>query len=358
MWVTKNHYAQEYVIDPHTGLRKIVSVKISGNTKKAEQEAFRRLEDKIARISDTRFKLSTVINLYLQEHQGVWKPSSYSRTESHFKQILKIVGDGYMNDLTAGYLRTKLSASKKSNRTINDYQRTIKTFWYWAYRCDYVDTREVADKLLTLPDQPKHERIQDKYLDNSEVKNLLSKMDVERWALLTRFLILTGMRVGEAIALKDSDVWGSIIRINKTYDKGNHLVTSPKSFRSKREIHVQPELKECIEDIRKYEKWQRGIFAYESDLFFPSEEGTFLDYGAFNRYVGKMTEEVIGRRLTPHAFRHTHCSMLCAKGMTLEEIADRLGHEDSKITRAIYLHKLEESKEKENKKLDSIRLIT
>jgi integrase len=50
--------------------------------------------------------------------------------------------------------------------------------------------------------------------------------------------------------------------------------------------------------------------------------------------------------------------MLAAAGMNLDSIANRLGHEDSKITKEIYLHRLEELKEKENKQLDGIRLLS
>ena len=43
--------------------------------------------------------------------------------------------------------------------------------------------------------------------------------------------------------------------------------------------------------------------------------------------------------------------------MDLQAISDRLGHADSKITKEIYLHKLEEQKEKENRQLDAIHFV-
>jgi integrase len=357
MWINSKGFMQEYVVDAHTGMKKIVSVKVMGKTKKAEQEAYTKLQDRVRKLTETRYLMSDVVRLYLKEHQKVWKPSSHLRTSSHFKQILSIV-DGYMNELTAGYIRTKLVESGKSNRTVNDYQRTIKTFWRWAYRCDYVNTQEVADKLLALPDQPKRERIQDKYLEPWEIKKLLGAIpkEYENFALMVRFQILTGMRIGEAIALNDKDVWGSVIHITKTYDTKNRIVTEPKSLKSRRDIHIQPELKECVDNIRRYEHYQREIFGYSTDLFFPCPEGSFFDYQKYNNYIGQLTEEVLGRRLTPHAFRHTHCSLLCGK-LTLDEIAARLGHEDSRITRAIYMHRTEELKKKEAEKLDKITLL-
>ena len=356
-WITSKRLYQEAVINPHTGLKQIVSVKISGTSKRAEIEAYKRLMEKVEKVKETRFLLSEVIDLYMKEHSSVWKPSSYTRINSHFKQMLSIIGDGYMDAITAGYIRNKFCESKKSNRTLNDYQRTLRTFWRWAYRNDFVKSPEVADKLMSFRDQPKKERIQDKYLEASEIKKLLDAMDREQYKLLTRFMILTGCRVGEAIALNDCDVWGSVIHITKTYDHNNHIVTTPKSLSSRRDIYIQPELKECIDDIRKYERWQRSIFDYESELFFPNEDGTYLDYGAYERYFAKMTEEILGRRLTPHACRHTTASILCGK-LTLDEIAARLGHEDSKITKAIYTHRTEELKARENKKMDGIRMIT
>jgi integrase len=49
--------------------------------------------------------------------------------------------------------------------------------------------------------------------------------------------------------------------------------------------------------------------------------------------------------------------MLAAKGMSLDAISARLGHEDSRITKAIYLHRMEELKKKENEQLDKLTLL-
>ena len=357
-WITSKGLMQEAVIDPHTGLKRVVSVKVSGNGKKAQQEAQKRLTSKIMKLYETRFKLSETVDIYLNEMGRTWKPSSFTRISSHFKSILEILGDGYMNNISAGYIRQKFTDSGKSNRTINDYQKTLKTFWRWAYRNDFVQSPEVADKLTTLKDQPKKERIQDKYLETGEIKRLLEAMTEERFRLATEFMLLTGVRVNEFSALNKTDVWGSIVRINKTYDRANRIITEPKSYTSKREIHVQPELKECINKINKFCNKQKEIFEYDSVLFFPDVDGGYFPYQIYNRYLKRISEEVIGRPLTPHALRHTHCSQLAAKGYSLDAISARLGHEDSKITREIYFHRLKELKDRENEVLDSIRIIT
>ena len=175
-----------------------------------------------------------------------------------------------------------------------------------------------------------------------------------RYKLLTTFAILTGMRIGEIQALEDRDCWGSIIRINKTYDRTNRIVTTPKTIESRREIHIQPELRVCIDQIREYKK----IIGYDGPLFFPDSKGQRLNYSNYNDYLENVSLGALGRKITPHIFRHTHCSILVMNGLSYEAIMARLGHEDSKVTKQIYTHRLKELKERENRQIDSIKLLS
>lgn len=354
MWINSRGYMQERIVDPYTGLDKIVSVKCSGNSARCRDEAYRALQDKIKSLTESEFRFFPTVDVYLSEMQKEWKASTYSHEKSHFKQIKEILGDAYMNRITAGYIRTKFIESGKNNHTLNDYQYSIKTFWRWAYRNDFVKSLEVADKLSTFREPSKKERIQDKYLETAELKRLLTAMADPRYKLLTKFLVLTGMRIGEVQALTDSDVWGSIIRVNKTYDRTNRIVTTPKSMESKREIHIQPELKVCIKQIRELKE----LIGYSGKLFFPDVNGKRLDYSSYNEYLELVSVGVLGRKITPHIFRHTHCSILVMSGLSYEAITARLGHGDSKVTKEIYTHRLKELKDKENRQIDSIQLLS
>ena len=150
---------------------------------------------------------------------------------------------------------------------------------------------------------------------------------------------------------------GCAFAANKTYDANNKILTEPKTLSSKRDVYVQEELREIIDKIREYVKRQNEIFGVETDIFFPDPEGGRLKYYSYSTYLREVSERVLGRRITPHTLRHTHCSMLAAKGMNLEAISARLGHDDSRITKEIYFHRLEEMKEKENRQLDGIKLL-
>ncbi len=356
MWKTNKGYLEERITMPDTGLTKIVSVKINGNGLKAEQDAVRRLNQKIEHISDKRMKLSDAIEMYLVECEKTNKASTVRKYRYELKSFFDIVGDAYLDHITAGFIRQKLMDSGKENRTLNGYIKVFKGFWTWAYRADFV-TREVLDKLVNFQDTPEKERIQDKFLEPGELKKLFDGMSEYRWLLVSKFLCLTGMRIGELIALNRTDVWGTIIRINKTYDANNCIVTTPKSFDSKREIFIQAELKDLIDEIDRYVKDMKEKCGFESDLFFPNYDGSYLPYTTYGKYLRETSERVLNRRCTPHIFRHTHCSMLAAAGMSLDAISARLGHSDSKITKEIYLHRMAELKEKENEQLNQIHLI-
>ena len=356
MWIY-NGYAQERVKMPDTGLVKVVSVKIKGSGIKAEHDAFRRLQEKINGLAHSRLLFSEAISLYLVDIEKTLKPSSVRKARIELASILKITGDAYLDSMTAGFVRKRFLESGRSPRTLNGFLKIFKTFWMWAYRNDLVQSREVFDKLTPFKDTPKKERIQDKYLETNEMAVLLENMKERRWLLVTKFLLLSGLRIGEFVALDNTDVWGKNIRISKTYDANNRLITSAKTYESRREVFIQSELREVIKDIQEYTKWQAEVFGYESEIFFPDADGGRLRYDAYRKYLKETAERVLNKPVTPHTLRHSHCSMLAAAGFPLEAISARLGHADSRITKEIYLHRMNELKEKENRQLDGIHLI-
>lgn len=358
MWITSDGYVQERIIMPDTGLTKRVSIKIKGNGIKAQQEAIKRLQDKIENMAYKRLKFSEAIDLYIVDIEKTLKPSSVRKARIELGTILDITGDAYLDSISAGFIRKKFISSGRENRTLNGFLKIFKTFWAWAYRNDLVKSREVCDKLSLFQDTPKRERIQDKYLETDEMNALLEAMTEKRWYLISKALLLSGLRVGEFIALDNTDiVCDRYIRVSKTYDSNNRIITSAKTYDSKRDVFIQSELLDVIGEIRGYTKWQAEVCGYSSDIFFPDVDGGRLHYDAYRKYLKETAEKVLNRPIVPHTLRHSHCSMLAMSGVPLETISKRLGHADSRITKEIYLHRMKELKEKENEQLNRIHLI-
>ena len=175
---------------------------------------------------------------------------------------------------------------------------------------EFIPAPEVtrAERIKMGKNKSQGELIQDKYMEHEELTAVLEAMEVQRWALLTRFLCLSGLRIGELVALDDKDIDDEYIHVSKTYSLATHKVSTPKTAGSVRDVCIQPELAAVISDIRKYMRMQNLCLDAPSKLFFPDEDGGYLHYDNYRKYFKSICKKTIGRPITPHACRHTMVS--------------------------------------------------
>lgn len=184
-------------------------------------------------------------------------------------------------------------------------------------------------------------------------------MDDVGYAMVTKMLVLTGMRIGELIALEISDVdfERNVIRINKTYQLNSGVVGSPKTFDSAREIHMRPEVVELAKSAVLRSKQISLACGHRSKLLFPWHDGTYLHYTAYRAYFGPRARTVTGRKISIHALRHTYTALMAEADVPIEITSRQLGHHDSKVTSDIYMHVTEERKKKDASVLDMVRIM-
>lgn len=328
--------------DPLTGKTKVASVTADKNTTASRKIAQDRLREKIdAKTGNCAIKpqitLQSILDAYAADQERRMKPDTVDRNRRVLQKAVDAIGaDALAEKLNAVIVRQSLP-SKPS--TYNERLTRFKAMMRWAYQNDLTDNISFLDKLPLLPDDKKA-RIQDKYMTRDELQAVTAAMKEEKWRLLTEFLALTGLRIGEAMALLKSDVDLKTMRIsvNKTYAyqiKPPRVLDSPKTDSSNRVVPIQPEL---IPIIRQTNELMSAIAGIHNNLFFHNERGTYICYDAYRQYLGDVTARVIGRRLTPHALRHTMTSLFAESGVPLDVISRRLGHADSKITKEIYFH--------------------
>lgn len=372
MWAepTKNgkvRFVERYE-DPLTGKQKKVSVVMDKNTAATRKLATAALNDKItAKVDNSlpylkkdNLTLSELVKLYREHQQHSVTQSTYRRNYYAIQSITKKLGEGTLvSNLTAGYVKARFSAGKDEAGTINERYVRFKALMRWAYENDYVSDIRWLDKIKPLPNKEKRERLQEKFLEPEDVQALLAGMQVIRWKYLTQLLVLSGMRCGEALALemRDVNLSDQTITISKTFDSVNQLVTAPKTLCSNRVIDMQKELSDLCREIRKFtqsEKMKRG---FRGKLFLCDINGDHLNYFAYNKYLGEVSERTIGRKVTTHIMRHTHISLLAAAGVPLETITRRVGHENSDITRSVYLHVTNRQRNLDRNRLQAVKLL-
>jgi integrase len=178
-----------------------------------------------------------------------------------------------------------------------------------------------------------------------ELARFLESIEGNRNAAMFRLLALTGLRRGELVALRwsDLDLARSTMTVNQsaTVVEGVEVVSVPKTRRTRRVVDLDPTTVETLQRHRSRQREQHlalGVTATASDRVFTGDLGDPLrpdSVGqAFRRLV--MSADVPVIRL--HDLRHTHASHLLRAGVNVKVVSDRLGHASVSFTLDTYGH--------------------
>ena len=345
MWIEKRkdkYLAVERFRDPMTGKIRRVSCVIDRDTQQSRNKARAILQAKMDVQEEPKNRAVTLSELkstYIEYQKKIFKTSTVARNDNILKIVINIIGsDALCDRLTAGNVMKALLDTGKPNVTLNTYLTRLKAMLRWGYKNDLCP--DIAGKLSLLPDMSERQKIADKFLETKDLKKLIDGMDVEKWQNLTRLMVLSGLRIGEALALtySDLDTKNRLIHVTKTLDRRTKTTTSPKTTDSFRDVFMQNELLKLCRKLRTGSRRMKLECGYDSDLIFCDLEGKHISYDVYEKYLRENSERILNRRITSHYLRHTMTSQFAASGVPLDTIARRLGHHDSKLTRDIYLH--------------------
>lgn len=331
------------------------SITLDKNNAKSRVEARHILDQKIEEslFIAERIRLSRLVEIYCNRSSATERTLvNYKFT---FKKIIELLGDPIISDIRISFLINHLEEVRDNVSTYNRYVTLLKIVFNWAYKRDYINV-DLARKLEFLKDKSTKD-ISDKYLEPDQLHSVLEAM-AERYPYdyyVCKFMALTGMRIGEVIALKMDDFIGDYIRVDETYDEHRGTFDDPKG--AVRNVYIQEELKSFLKTlmiVRKERMLQYGI--RNIDLVFFSKLGNPYSYSPILKKVKEVSSESIHKKITPHAFRHTHVSLLAAEGMSLDAISRRIGHADTKITKDIYFHVTKKMQERDNAEIRNIKI--
>ena len=69
----------------------------------------------------------------------------------------------------------------------------LKALLRWGYKNDYIADISYLGKIERFSDIPHRQKIENKFVEASELKELIAGMTVVEWKLLTEFLALSGL---------------------------------------------------------------------------------------------------------------------------------------------------------------------
>lgn len=337
------------------GKWKQISVTMEKNTAQARSKAAAQIAEKIGKPT-AEMTYQDLVNVYIKYQEATLRESTWRRNKASLNRLAELFGPVKLSDLTAGMITSKLLEKSGNPATFNEYLKRLKAMIRWAYRNDYMETAACVDKIQPMKDSGKKEKLADKYLEPDELKQIIDAAP-GYYASVFEFLALSGLRIGELIALDDEDVTADTITVRRTYDFRHGVMNEPKTPTSYREVHIQPELQKTVRDIRHYSRVSRLFSGVRAPYFVVNHRGNRLSYDKANRIFRGLCVRLVGRPLTLHALRHTHVALMAAAGVDLDAIARRLGHSNPGITRDIYYHVTQKQRQKDDAAFDAVSVL-
>ena len=163
----------------------------------------------------------------------------------------------------------------------------------------------------------------------------------------------TGMRLGELLGLKWSDVdWNQkFILVERSYKRGRFDKT--KTGKARR-VDMSEQLADALRQLltkRKKEALQKGLGEPVPCIFHRDQKP--MEQNFIRRIYKRILVKAGIREMRLHDIRHTYASLLLSKGESPVYVMEQLGHSSIKITVDIYGHLIPGSNRGAVNKLDS-----
>jgi integrase len=266
------------------------------------------------------------------------KPSSARYYQYNLdKYVIPALGSLRLCDVNRAAIQQFLLATKRrgySSSTVHGVRVTIAKVLRMAVECGYIE-RNPAHGIQIGERESKKER---RFLIPAQVRDFLAKLS-EPCRTIVVTAVLTGMRIGEILALKWNrlDFLRANIEVSETYSDG-HL-GMPKTRSSRRVIPMSSALREAIESHR-----DRCARTTPQDLVFCTSKGTHLSpKNLYNRVLAPACDSIGLPRVSWHSFRHSSATMLGEVGGSLKTAQAILGHSDLETTLNTYMHAIPDS---------------
>ncbi|MFC3928428.1 site-specific integrase [Streptococcus caprae] len=302
-------------------------------------------------------KFREVYELWLSHYKNTVKESTYVRQKAQADlHILPVFGDYFVDKISVSFCQNQ------SNHWFTTYAKYANFMGKVRAILDYaVNLGYLMDNPMRKVIRPRKRQIIDddeqkdkKFYGKDELRQFLDCVEQEgdlELSIIFRILAYTGLRKSELMALrwKDIDLECGSLSVNQTivYGENNQQIfQTPKTKRSKRSIALDPITVAKLKKWQHYRKEQTfPTRLKDDDLVFVNLDGQPHSFDYINYHLKVILKKYGLKKITPHGFRHTHCSLLFEAGATIKEVQERLGHEDIKTTMNIYAHVTKEVKE-------------
>ena len=242
-----------------------------------------------------------------------------------------LIPERLTNEAVRGYKQHLLDQANKP-KTINRRLAALAAYTHWMDQAGYmksarnpvqgvkaVKETELAPKWLDKKQRAALMRSVDKEVEDANRRYPRLRVMVLRDAAIVRLILFTGLRVGEIVQLRLSDI---------TLDerKGSVVVREGKGTK-RREIPLNSKARKALLD------YMRVRPNAEKEELFLGQRDEGIQSKTVQRAVQRFAGEADLENVTPHVLRHSFAKALIDSGVTLEKVATLLGHSNLNTTR-------------------------
>lgn len=241
------------------------------------------------------------------------KVKSLQSIRNTIKPALAKFGETPLDKISADDLQ-ELLVSIKSTRSRDICFSTIRQMYEKAVAAEIVKKSP-----CTAVEIKKHVYGKRKALTREEEARFLEAAEDSPHFLLFRFLLATGLRIGEALALRVEDVTEHGVSVTKdvVFEKGVRIEQDiPKTAAGCRLVPISDDLR-------------RAILDGKDALVFPTT------YNAAKCAIDRISRKT-GIKVTLHILRHTFATRLAQANLPPKVRQYFMGHEDERMTDGIY----------------------
>ena len=274
----------------------------------------------------------------------VEKTTAQSRWYSIKKHLVPTFGKMTVDQITSRMLRNfyrKKLEEGLSAKSVQLYHSLMKQILDYAIEENYIDKNPAYG---IKP--PSHRYKKRNVWTVEETKKFLKTIEGTKYEAFYITAIFTGMRRGELLGLKWSDIDFEKRKINIQRNlariSGEGLILKGlKTQHSYRQISISPYV---VDILHKHQKSQEQLKKHlgeeyvDHGLVFCSDNGNLRDPRNLLREFHELIKKAGVPHCTIHDLRHLHATLLLRDEINPKIVQERLGHNNVKVTLDIYSH--------------------
>lgn len=332
--------------DPLTGRRRQKWETVRGVSRREAERTLAKMYAKAAEFgqpTSDRLTVADYFERWLQDSAGQRvSPSSLVRYHECLALLKPYIGRVKLNalkplDVQRAYtaLRERTAPRPLSPKTILNVHRVLHNALRQALKWGLVNRNVAA--LVDPPRAPKYEAVM---LTPEQVSRVLRAADASPFAGIYRLAPLTGMRLGEILALQWTDVdleRGRIyVRHTARRQTGKGIVIgNTKTARSERPVPLSLPAIELLQRQRDVHLDARVEPMTGAGLVFCKEDGSPLDSVYVSHCWRELTRK-LGVKARFHDLRHAFATFALKGGVSVKVVSEILGHTTTAITENLY----------------------